>query len=99
MSSRAIKALVEQGISSKSQVDQACQKRLESALTLLFIFATNEGGYYADTLFATTPIWVEDKGENVWRLKLDTGLVDVIAEGEECKEENLVLNVDFALEK
>jgi hypothetical protein len=67
---------------------------------LLFIFVTDEGEYDAETLFATRPIWVGNTDAKVWHLKLDTGLVNVVAvEGDECVEKPVQLDVDFAMEE
>lgn len=101
MASRALDGLVKQGIASNcAYTPCVCKRRLEAALTLLFIFAISEGGYDAETLFATTPVWVADADGKGWQLKLDTGFVNVVAvEGGECVEEPDQLDVDFVLEK
>lgn len=102
MSARAIHALNTQGICTEHQIAPthaapSWRKRLDSGLELLFLFQQDE--YGADALFDMTPIWTPDAEVKVWRLQLDTGLVDVIVgeDGEACREASICLDVDFAL--
>lgn len=104
LSARAIHALITQGICSEYQVAPthaalSWRKRLASALELLFLFQQDE--YGAGALFDMTPTWTPDAEAKVWRLQLDTGLVDVVAseDGERCGEESICLDVDFALDE
>ncbi|KAH7392037.1 hypothetical protein DE146DRAFT_757792 [Phaeosphaeria sp. MPI-PUGE-AT-0046c] len=102
MAAKAKRALIEQGICTEYQTNRtgstlSWHRRLDSALASLFRSRKEE--YGADALFDMTPVWIPDAEAKVWRLQLDTGIVDVIAqeEYEEWTEQCICLDVDFAL--
>ncbi|KAF1918965.1 hypothetical protein BDU57DRAFT_567670 [Ampelomyces quisqualis] len=102
MAARAGRALVKQGICGEWQVMASRENvvwQAELHDTLVRLFVDEKDVYGVEQLFGMDAIWSGDVANEVWRLELDTGLVEVIAnEGSYEKEEKCIyLRVDFTL--
>jgi hypothetical protein len=104
MGMKARKALINQGICHKWQVMPSretieWQRELDTALARLFM--TEKASFTVAQLFAMTPIWTGAVASKVWRLKLDTGMVEVVVEVEsdEFEEERICLLAEFELQE
>jgi hypothetical protein len=102
MGGKARKALVKQGICREWQImasreNLGWQGKLDHALMQVFLAEKETCG--VEQLFGMAQIWIGDVENGVWRLELDTDLLEVVAmEGsEEAGEKRICLPVDFAL--
>lgn len=102
MSHKARRALVMQGICKSWQTDATratvhWQDQINAKLSQLF--RNEKVSFGVKQLFQMSPIWTGDIGSKTWNLELDTGMTEVLAEGEgdECEEKRVCLAVGFAL--
>ncbi|KAH7082128.1 hypothetical protein FB567DRAFT_571048 [Paraphoma chrysanthemicola] len=99
---KAKRALVKQGICREWEIEYSkagreWQARLDGALVDLF---KKEKKYFCiEQLFGMNTIWVADVTNKVWRLELDTGMVEVAVkgDGDEFEERVLFLRTEFGL--
>lgn len=101
MAGKAGRALVKQGIAGEWQVmasreNVVWQAGLHDALVRLFVDEKDVFG--VKQLYGMTAIWSGDVANEVWRLELDTGLLEVVAKerSDETEEKRICLQVDFA---
>jgi len=105
MSQKARRALVKQGICKPWQIDATratvqWQDQLNGKLSLLF--RNEKANFGVEQLFQMSPIWKGHVGSKTWDLELDTGMTEIVADGEgdegdECDEKRVCLAVGFAL--
>jgi hypothetical protein len=102
MGGKARRDLVAKGICREWQVAATretlqWQIRLDEAL--MRVFRNEKEAFSVAQLFGMTPVWKGDVEEKVWKLKLDTGLMEVIGgPGEaEVGEKRICLDVGFGL--
>jgi hypothetical protein len=102
MGAKARRALITSRICKDWQIlpmgaTLAWHARLEAALSRLF--TAEKRAFTVAQLFSMTPIWSGDPAGKVWRLALDTGLVEVVVEssGDEFEEKRVCLAVAFEL--
>ncbi|KAH3947567.1 hypothetical protein HBI56_187000 [Parastagonospora nodorum] len=102
MSQKARRALVKQGICKSWQTDatRATVQWYDQLNAKLFqLFSNEKVNFGVKQLFQMSPIWTGDVGCKTWNLELDTGMTEVVAEGEgdECEEKRVCLAVGFTL--
>jgi hypothetical protein len=95
MSAKARRALVSQGICQKWQILATRETvewhtQLENALTR--VYDAEKGKFSDSEMFGMRPVWKGDVEMGMWRLELDTGVVEVV-EGEVCEEKNVCLSL------
>lgn len=102
MGLEARKALVRQGICHEWQIlptrpTITWQAQLDAALSRLF--TAEKSTFSVSRLFSMKPVWTGDAVSKVWRLELDTGLVEVVVDPEcdELKDKSVCLGVVFEL--
>jgi hypothetical protein len=100
MGAKARRQLVAQGICREWQIMSTretleWQSQLENALAR--VYEAEEGGFGVKEMFGMMPVWMGDVENSEWWLELDTGLVEVVGENDECGEKRVCLRVDFAL--
>jgi hypothetical protein len=102
LGAKARRALVQQGICREWQIvamreTVKWQVQLDEALS--HFFREQNGKFSVIELFGMMPVWKGDIANRIWRLELDTGLVEVIGEKESegCEEKRVYLSVDYAL--
>jgi hypothetical protein len=98
---KARRELIARGICKEWQVAATretlqWQVRLDEAL--IHVFRFGKGAFSVAQLFGMMPVWTGDVEGKVWRLGLDTGLVEVIAGlDDEVGQKRIFLDVGFAL--
>jgi len=102
MGRKALRELVRNGICRPWQIERIgvalkWQPRIEEALMRLFI--AEKKSFTPEQLFSMEPVWVVDAADKVWRLELDTDLMEVIveADSDDCKERSVALDAKFSL--
>jgi hypothetical protein len=102
MGLKARKALVRQGICHEWQIlptrpTITWQAQLDAALSRLF--TAEKSAFSVSWLFSMKPVWTGDVVSKVWRLRLDTGLVEVVLDREwnEFEDKSVCLGVVFEL--
>jgi hypothetical protein len=100
MGAKARRQLVAQGICREWQIMSTretleWQSQLENALAR--VYKVEKGRFGVKEMFGMMPGWMGDVENSEWWLELDTGLVEVVAENDECEEKRVCLRVDFAL--
>jgi hypothetical protein len=100
MGAKARLQLVAQGICREWQIMSTretleWQSQLENALAR--VYEAEKGGFGVKEMFGMMPVWIGDVENSEWWLELDTGLVEVVGENDECEEKRVCLRVDFAL--
>jgi hypothetical protein len=102
MSLKARRTLVRQGICKQWQTDTTratvqWEAQLNASLTQLFL--REKAHFSVQQLFTVTPIWIGDLASKMWRLELDTGMMEIVIErgSDGYEEKRVCLTVGFAL--
>lgn len=102
MGAKARHALVNQGICKVWQMDatrETVQWRSELEAALSRLYLAEKESFSVEQLFSMTPIWTGDVFSKTWKLRLDTGMVEIVVDGDndEYEEQRVCLQVTFRL--
>jgi hypothetical protein len=101
MGAKARRALIRQGICRGWQINarESVEWRAKLDAALSSLFDAEKDSFTTGQLFAMEPIWIGNIGSKIWKLELDTGITEIVVDGEKdnWEEKRVCLLVAFAL--